>query len=151
MIGLNSFVKIDSSIKPIKKQSTNDEIRTCCFKRCWSVSYDRLVCRTFRIAGSTPNRQAPYTTFLGDSSGQILIEVYNNPPNEVPSYSKLNHLQLHLAFVSDDPPQDKERLLAAGATSVEDLIMEDGTQLCMLRDPWGLAIQFCKRTNPMLR
>jgi hypothetical protein len=63
----------------------------------------------------------------------------------------MNHLLLHLAFVSEDPQKDKERLIGAGASSVEDLFMEDGTQLFMLRDPWGLAIQLCKRTDPMLR
>jgi glyoxylase I family protein len=96
-------------------------------------------------------KEAPYTTFIGDNSGQILVEIYNNPPDGVPAYSQMNHLVLHLAFVSEDPQKDKERLIGAGASSVEDLAMEDGTQLFMLRDPWGLAIQLCKRTDPMLR
>ena len=96
-------------------------------------------------------KEPPYTTFLGDDSGQILIEIYKNPPEDVPSYQQMNPLLLHLAFVSDDPQKDKQRLLNEGAGSVEDLVMEDGTQLFMLRDPWGLAFQLCKRAEPMLR
>ena len=43
--------------------------------------------------------EPPFTTFLGDDSGQILLEIYNNPVNEVPSYSEMNPLLLHLALV----------------------------------------------------
>lgn len=94
--------------------------------------------------------EPPFTTFLGDDSGQILIEIYNNPVNEVPSYSEMNPLLLHLAFVSQHPQEDKKRLMEAGATSVEDQRLDDGSELIMLRDPWGLALQLCKRGNPML-
>lgn len=96
-------------------------------------------------------KEPPYTAFLADDSGQMLIEIYNNPSNEVPFYNQMNPLLLHLAFVSNDPQKDKLRLLSAGATSVEDQYLEDGSQLFMLRDPWGLAIQLCKRAEPMLR
>lgn len=89
--------------------------------------------------------------FLADSSGATLIEIYNNPPGQVPDYKGMNPLQLHLAVVSHDPAADAERLIAAGATRVDDLKMEDGTHLVMLRDPWGLALQLCKRGRPMLR
>jgi len=27
---------------------------------------------------------------------------------------------------------------------------DDGTRLIMLRDPWGLALQLCKRATPLL-
>ena len=94
--------------------------------------------------------EPPFTTFLGDDSGQILLEIYNNPVNEVPSYSEMNPLLLHLAFVSQHPQEDKKRLMEAGATSVEDQRLDDGSELIMLRDPWGLALQLCKRGNPML-
>ena len=94
---------------------------------------------------------APYTQFLADSSGTIMLEVYNNPPDQVPLYAIMDPLQLHIAFVSADPEADMTALLAAGATLVEELRFDDGTHLVMLRDPWGLAIQFCKRGAPMLR
>ena len=93
---------------------------------------------------------APYTHFLADSSGTILLEIYNNPEDQVPAYADMNPLLLHVAFVSDDPESDKTALLAAGASFVEELHLDDGSHLVMLRDPWGLAIQLCKRGTPML-
>lgn len=94
--------------------------------------------------------ESPYTHFLADSSNTILLEIYNNPPNQVPPYASLNPLQLHVAFVSVDPEADKRGLLAAGASLVEELLFDDGSHLVMLRDPWGLALQLCKRAVPML-
>jgi glyoxylase I family protein len=93
---------------------------------------------------------APYTHFLADSSGTIMLEIYNNPPDQVPLYAEMDPLLLHVAFVSEDPESDKVALLSAGANLVEELHFEDGSHLVMLRDPWGLAIQLCKRAVPML-
>ncbi len=90
------------------------------------------------------------THFLGDYSGAIMLEIYNNPSDQVPAYSSMDPLLLHIAFVSDDPSKDIESLLKAGASFVEELHLPDGSHLAMMRDPWGLAIQFCKRGKPML-
>lgn len=95
--------------------------------------------------------EPPYTYFLADSSGNVMIEIYNNPPNDVPAYGAMHPLQLHLAFVSENPGEDLKRLESAGATLFEELYFEDGTHLVMMRDPWGFAIQFCKRGKPMLK
>jgi glyoxylase I family protein len=94
---------------------------------------------------------SPFTTFLRDDSGTILLEIYKNPAAEVPPYREMNPLLVHLAFVSEDPTAEKNRLLAAGATLVSDHQLNDGSHLVMLRDPWGLAIQFCKRGEPMIK
>jgi catechol-2,3-dioxygenase len=104
--------------------------------------------------GLTTVRQvedAPYTHFLADSSGSILLEIYNNPPGQVPSYADMDPLLLHIAFVSEDPESDKNTLIDAGATLVEELHLDDGSHLVMLRDPWGLALQLCKRAESMLK
>ena len=93
---------------------------------------------------------APYTHFLADSSGSILLEIYNNPPDQVPPYAEMDPLLLHVAFVSEDPESDKDALIGAGAKLVEELRLADGSHLVMLRDPWGLPIQLCKRAVPML-
>ncbi|MBX2858061.1 MAG: VOC family protein [Cellvibrionaceae bacterium] len=93
---------------------------------------------------------APYTHFLADETGCVMIEIYNNPADDVPNYPDLHPLQLHLAFVSHDPVQDAERLIAAGAEQVDDLLFDDGTHLKMLKDPWGFSIQLCKRASPMV-
>lgn len=94
---------------------------------------------------------SPFTHFLRDSGGTMMVEIYHNPPDQVPDYGRMNPLLLHLAFVSADPDADKSRLLKAGATLVEDQRLPDGSHLVMMRDPWGLAIQFCRRAKPMLR
>ena len=95
--------------------------------------------------------QAPYTHFLADSSGTMMLEIYNNPPDRVPEYAEMDFLLLHVAFVSEDPESDKVALLAAGATLVNELLLDDGTHVITLRDPWGFPIQLCKRAVPMLR
>jgi hypothetical protein len=81
----------------------------------------------------------------------MMIELYNNPPGEVPAYGSMNPLILHIAFISDDPATDKKRLMEAGATLEGDQVLQDGSRLVMLRDPWGLSLQLCRRAKPMLR
>ena len=51
----------------------------------------------------------------------------------------------------DDVKIIRDSLIASGAKLVEDVtITPTGDQVLMLRDPWGLAIQFVKRISPML-
>jgi glyoxylase I family protein len=95
--------------------------------------------------------KAPYTHFLADDSGNVLLEIYNNPPENVPMYSEMNSLQLHLAFVSQDPHADRILLEKEGAVFQEEVKLEDGSLLVMMRDPWGLAIQLCRRGENMLK
>ena len=95
-------------------------------------------------------QEKPYTTFMADDSGSVMFEIYQNPVDEVPDYRRMNPLLVHLAFVSERPEEDKERLLKAGATLETEMRLEDGSHLVMLRDPWGLALQLCKRGKPML-
>ena len=94
---------------------------------------------------------ASLTHFLGDDSGQVMLEIYNNPPNQVPDYANMNPLLLHLAFVCENPTQTRAELELAGATFAEEVHIKDGSHLVMMRDPWGLAIQLCKRGVPMLK
>jgi len=98
--------------------------------------------------GLTVARHIPSPTqthFLADEAGESVLEIYCNPPDQVPDYAAMNPLLFHLAFVSDDPDADRARLVEAGASFVEELRQADGSHLVMLRDPWGLAIQLCKR------
>lgn len=95
--------------------------------------------------------EPPYMTFLADDSGSIMLEIYANPKGETLNFRDLHPLAVHLAFVSENPTEDKTRLISRGASPVSDDILEDGSHLIMLRDPWGFAIQLCKRVNPMLR
>lgn len=95
--------------------------------------------------------KSPFTHFIADSTGQMLIEIYNNPAAPVLDYGSMHPLQLHLAFVSGNPKADRDRLVTAGAKVHTDLtVTPDGDELIMLRDPWGFAIQLCKRKRPMV-
>lgn len=95
--------------------------------------------------------KSPYMTFLADESGKIMVELYHNSKASVLNFQQLDPLMLHLALVSENPESDKERLLKAGAELVSDDTLEDGSRLVMLRDPWGICLQLCKRAKPMLK
>ena len=89
--------------------------------------------------------------FISDSGGNMMLELYNNPPDEVPDYPAMNPLSLHIAFMVDDVKAITRKLIGAGATiAVEMKTTEAGDELIILRDPWGVPIQFLKRAKPML-
>ncbi|MCZ6674722.1 MAG: VOC family protein [Verrucomicrobia bacterium] len=92
--------------------------------------------------------EVPYTRFLADDTGRVFIEIYSNPAAPMPDYANMSHLQYHLAFETADAGAEKERLMAAGCTYVEELNPQEGTRLIMLRDPFGIALQLCQRANP---
>lgn len=100
-----------------------------------------------RVARHIPH--PTQTHFLVDSDSTIL-EIYCNPPDQVPDYQAMDPLLLHLAFVSTDPAADTRRLTAAGAALVSEVYLPDGSHLVMLRDPWGLALQLCQRSTPLI-
>ena len=93
--------------------------------------------------------QPAQTHFLADANATVL-EIYRNPPNQVPDYRSQNPLLFHLALASADPVADSKRLIAAGAVLVDEVHLPDGSHLMMLRDPWGVALQLCKRAQPLL-
>jgi catechol 2,3-dioxygenase-like lactoylglutathione lyase family enzyme len=89
--------------------------------------------------------------FMSDDGGNMMLEIYNNPPDAVPNYRSMDPLSLHIAFMVDDVEKTRRRLVAAGATIATDITVTDsGDKLVMLRDPWGVPIQFLKRAEPML-
>ena len=96
------------------------------------------------------NSEPPYAHFLRDSGGRMMFEIYKNSEAAVPDYKSMNPLILHFAFVSDSPAEDKARLLKAGATLVSEEQPDDASHIVMMRDPWGVPIQLCKRENGML-
>ena len=92
--------------------------------------------------------QPNQTHFLADDGGSV-IEIYCNPPDQVPDYESMDPLLFHLAFASADPEEDAARLVAAGASRVSEVRPDDGSILLMLRDPWGVAFQLCRRAKPL--
>jgi len=93
---------------------------------------------------------SPYIHFVADAAGRTVIELYSNPVDPVPDYPSMHPLRLHVAFATSDPDAARTALVAAGASFVDETTRDDGTRLLMLRDPWGLAIQLCKRAEPLL-
>jgi glyoxylase I family protein len=89
--------------------------------------------------------------FLGDKSGHVIIEVYNNPAAAMPDYPAMSPLQLHLAFAVADLAETRDRLVKAGAMLVEDIsTTHAGDGIAMLRDPWGFPVQLVKRAQAMI-
>ena len=91
---------------------------------------------------------SPFTCFLADERGMSAMEIYTNLLGPIPDYPMQHPLQFHFAFAVDDPDAIKDRLVAAGASVVEEIWLDDGSHLFMLRDPWGVPLQLCKRTKP---
>lgn len=95
--------------------------------------------------------ERPFGQFLADDGDAVMLELYNNPTVAVPDYRAINPLILHIAFWTDDVEATRARLLAAGATAEgEALVTPAGDHVAMLRDPWGLAIQFVHRAQRMI-
>ena len=110
----------------------------------WYVEH--LGCSIAR-SGGAPG----FIHFLKDSAGQAMLEIYRNPRCEVPDYAAMDVMVLHVAFYSDDPRADRDRLVAAGATVAEDhIVTPAGDEMLILRDPWDLPLQLVKRAQPML-
>jgi catechol 2,3-dioxygenase-like lactoylglutathione lyase family enzyme len=95
--------------------------------------------------------EAPFTHFLADSSQRVLVEMYANTKALVPDYQAMDPMIFHIAFVSADVRAERERLLAAGASSAGDLtITPAGDEMTFLRDPWGVPLQLVKRAVPLM-
>lgn len=85
--------------------------------------------------------------FLTDDSGTFVLEVYRSDKTAAaPDYKAMHPMTLHIAFVSDDVDKDVARLVAAGATK-EELVHKPGFDMAMLRDPFGVCVQLCKRAT----
>jgi len=88
--------------------------------------------------------------FLADAAGRAVIEIYCNAADPIPDYAAMHPLRFHIAFATDDPDTSRRALVAAGATLVDERTTPDGSRLLMLRDPWGVPLQLCKRPTPLL-
>jgi catechol 2,3-dioxygenase-like lactoylglutathione lyase family enzyme len=95
--------------------------------------------------------ERPWGHFLADDGDAVMLEFYNNPKAAVPDYHTIDPLMLHVAFVADDVPAARARLIAAGAVPEGDVqVTPTGDHMAMLRDPWGLGVQLVKRRDPMI-
>lgn len=90
-------------------------------------------------------KEAPFMTFLADSSGRVIMELYFRPDEQIINFKNQHPLTFHVAFVSENAEKEKNRLLEKGASLVEEVKKEGGSHLVMLRDPWGMPLQLCQR------
>jgi glyoxylase I family protein len=95
--------------------------------------------------------QAPFTHFLADQAGRVVLELYCHANAVMPNYAALDPLTLHIAFTADDVAHERQRLLDAGATTAGDIVTtETGDIMTFVRDPWNVTIQLVKRLKPMI-
>jgi glyoxylase I family protein len=93
-----------------------------------------------------------YGTFIADSGKNMMMEIYQSADYPVADFKNISHMATHLAFAVDDIAAMKTKLLAAGATLVEDITTTaSGDKVLMMRDPWSEPIQLVKRLHPMLK
>jgi glyoxylase I family protein len=93
-----------------------------------------------------------FTTFIADSGEHMMLELFHNADFPLFEPGKFNHMSIHLAFMVQDIAAMKTNLLKARASVVDDITKTpSGDQVLMMRDPWGLAIQFVQRAKPMFK
>lgn len=93
-----------------------------------------------------------HTTFFADAGKNIMLELFCNKNFPMLDLRQVNHMALHLAFIAEDIAATRDALLTAGATVVGDVTqLPNGDRVLMMRDPWGLPIQFVQRADPMMK
>jgi|TARA_R110000744_G_scaffold9549_3_gene30415 predicted enzyme related to lactoylglutathione lyase len=103
-------------------------------------------CTHLGLTIANQQKVSPFMTFLADSTDRVVIEFYKREDELAEDFSNRHPLTFHVAFVSENAEEDKQRLLKAGASFFEEIFKEDGSHLVMLRDPWGMPLQLCQRT-----
>ena len=91
----------------------------------------------------------PYAHFMADSAGRTALELYTNTSAPVPDYGEMNRYTLHVAFAVEDAAAVRDRLVAAGATLIDESGSLESSILVFLRDPWGVTLQLCQRSRPL--
>ena len=91
-----------------------------------------------------------FARFLADAAGASILETYASDVHPVPDYRGVDPALLHVAFATTEIAATRDRLIAAGATSVGEITENAaGDRFAMLRDPWGLALQLAQRVRPL--
>jgi catechol 2,3-dioxygenase-like lactoylglutathione lyase family enzyme len=93
---------------------------------------------------------APYTTFLADADGNMMLEFYQQDM-PVADYASIPSFSLHLAFLVDDMEGTRNKWIAGGGKADGDITNTPaGDRLAFVRDPWGFTLQLVQRQTRML-
>jgi uncharacterized glyoxalase superfamily protein PhnB len=92
----------------------------------------------------------PFAHFIADKTGRLAIEIYKNDSAKIINFKSKHPLEFHFAFMVKNAEEIKNNLIKAGATLEEELNLDDGSHLVMLRDPFGVPLQLCQRGVPMM-
>lgn len=107
---------------------------------------DNLGMKIIRGGDAPGSRQ-----FISDAGGNMMFEFYNSELAKVPDYESMHKHELHIAFMVDDVEAACRRLINAGARMDGEIVTtEEGDKIAIVRDPWGIPIQFVNRAKPML-
>jgi glyoxylase I family protein len=93
--------------------------------------------------------RAPYAHFMADETGRTVLELYTNTDAPIPDYAAMNQYTLHVAFAVEDAAVVRDRLVAAGATLIDETGSLKSSILVFMRDPWGVTLQLCQRSRPL--
>lgn len=107
-------------------------------------------CTHLQMKKVLEKKEAPFVTFLADSENRVVCELYYQPDFPITDFKNEHHLTFHFAFKTDNAETLKQKLITAGATLLDNTILNDGSHLVMLRDPWGLPLQLCQRTISLI-
>lgn len=95
-------------------------------------------------------RSAPGSAFILDDSGRMGLEIYRTDRTAAaPDYAAADSMTMHIALVSEDVRADAARLERAGAKLEQLKCEDDAFHMAILRDPWGVPIQLCRRARPI--
>lgn len=92
----------------------------------------------------------PFESFLIDSKGHTILEVYTDPAAEFIDYASLNPYTFHIALKVTNIKKVISNLVEAGA-SYDGKLLTNSTndKVTFVRCPWGIPLQFVERNTPL--
>lgn len=105
--------------------------------------YEKVLGFETIVASGEPDKGV---AFINDAAKKVVLEVMNAPGLTALCDRQDDPTQLHIAFLSETPDADADRLVREGAARIGDTIHTPaGDTLILLRDPWGNTVQLVKR------